>query len=802
MTSEYLEQQLVQSAWAYRSTSDALDALLELPSEAIQGHAQRNLWDAMKSIVGAGKDINELEIMQHLQSKGLLGPDGVYWQSYRGFLQSIAPQPIRQLQDAVWQQHVKRHSIDVLNNAIAKLEDPSTVPSEHVFQVSEALHGLALNATGNTQDDPFGDALADIAQHGKLVNGAAKQGAHFPSFRFEDAYPTPCGGVTVIAARTNVGKCHGKDTPILMHDGTVKMVQDIVVGDVVMGPDSKGRNVLSLARGREPMYRVTTRNKDSFTCNKSHILNLRMARTTCGYKKGELVNISVEDYLASSDRFKFVAKAWFTDALTFCNESSDHIIPPYILGIWLGDGTSMGASITKNDADVTDHFCAYAESLGMRIRVADKDRCPTFHASKVDTTTNAIKDKLRELGVYGNKHIPHSYLVASIEDRMELLAGLLDTDGHYGKTGYEFVCKSPEFAAGFEFLCRSLGFYCKMKKTIKTCTNNGVVGEYYRGFVAGDIASIPLRCKRKQVPAEYRRIKNALNQRFDIEPIGEGDYYGFTVDGDSLYVLGNFCVTHNSLLGFTYVKETIEKGKPVIWVNLDMPKDQIKAKLAACISGVPQDDIQKHGVKTEDDRGRVIRAYGLLREYCTLLHFPAHTPWERIRGQLVKAIRKTGASAVFIDHFTQIGREKSYGQRDDSQYAYISTSIKNVAQTYGVAVCLLVQINRSGATGEPGLHELVATGSLEQDATGVVTLWPVEMQDTQAITQKNDNLFGTNKASVETGEKWKNVDTIRMRLAKSQIGVAGITIDLIRKGPINRFEENERETEWRSKELF
>lgn len=796
MPTEYLEQKLVQSAWAYRTTSHALDAILEVPSEAFQGHAQRHLWDAMRHVAFRGKELSEVEVMQYLQGKGLLGPEGMYWQTFKGYLQTSEPQPILPLRDAVWNAHIKRGAAKLIEEAMAKLEDPSIVPSELVFSVSESLHNLAINSGTDDQGDPFGDAMADIAHHGKLVTGAAEQGAHFPSQLFENSYPIPKGGVTIISARTNVGKCHGINTPILMHDGTVKMVQDIVVGDLVMGPDSNPRTVLSLASGQEQMYRVTTRNGDTFTCNESHILNLRMARGTNGAKRGDTVNISVRDYLSSRDSFKDNAKSWFSDAIEFGSEKSELPIPAYVFGVWLGDGTSRGASVTKGDWDVVRHFCEYAESLGMYIRVSDKDRCPTYHASKTEWLTNSISDKLRNLGVFGNKHIPRAYLVASIEDRMDLLAGLLDTDGHFATGGYEFVCKNKQFADDFEFLCRSLGFYCKMRKTTKTCTNTGAVGEYYRGFVAGDLLRIPLRCVRKRPPANYRRVKNALNQRFDIEPIGIGEYYGFTVDGDSLYVLGNFCVTHNSLWGFTSVKSTIEHGKHVIWVNLDMPKEQIKAKLASCISGVKQDDIQKHGIQSEEDRSKVINAYGLLREYCTLLHFPAHTTWDKIRPQLIKAIRKTGASAVFIDHFTQIGRDKAHGQRDDTQFAYISTSIKNLAQSYGVAVCLLVQINRSGATGEPGLNELVATGSLEQDATGVITLWPEEMADTQEVTRRNDNLFGTSKADVTTGDKWKNVDTIKMRLAKSQIGVAGTVVNLIRKGPINRFEELERATRW------
>src|SRR5690606_5828158 len=75
----------------------------------------------------------------------------------------------------------------------------------------------------------------------------------------------PCGG----------GKCLGKDTPVMMYDGRVKPVQDIRVGDLLIGPDSQPRTVLSLARGREMMYRITPTKGDPYVVNASHILSLR-----------------------------------------------------------------------------------------------------------------------------------------------------------------------------------------------------------------------------------------------------------------------------------------------------------------------------------------------------------------------------------------------------------------------------------------------------------------------------------------------------------------------------------------------
>ena len=103
------------------------------------------------------------------------------------------------------------------------------------------------------------------------------------------------GGGGILEVPCGRGKCLGKNTPVLMYNGTIKMVQDIVVGDVLMGDDSTPRNVLTLARGRETMYKIkdlSSPNMDiSYTVNASHILSLREpgSKTT--------VDMSISEYL-------------------------------------------------------------------------------------------------------------------------------------------------------------------------------------------------------------------------------------------------------------------------------------------------------------------------------------------------------------------------------------------------------------------------------------------------------------------------------------------------------------------------
>ena len=100
---------------------------------------------------------------------------------------------------------------------------------------------------------------------------------------------------------TGSGKCMSANTPILMFDGSVKMVQDVSVGDLLMGPDSEYRRVESTCRGREMMYRITPNKGDAFECNESHILALQYSDAEHG---NAFRNVSVRDYLSLSKNEK------------------------------------------------------------------------------------------------------------------------------------------------------------------------------------------------------------------------------------------------------------------------------------------------------------------------------------------------------------------------------------------------------------------------------------------------------------------------------------------------------------------
>lgn len=355
-------------------------------------------------------------------------------------------------------------------------------------------------------------------------------------------------GYGIIQAPTGWGKCLGRGTPVMKYDGSVLPVEDIRVGDLLMGPDSVSRRVVSTCQGREQLYKITPTKGEPYVVNESHILSLKVSRT----KKSQpvkVVNIGVKDYLQQSKTFHHRAKGWRA-AVDFSEELPLHVnVPPYILGVWLGDGTSKLPAITSADFEIVEELTQYAQRLNLSLRKEEVEgKCPVYHLTSGKVRNNPLLDALRSLNVLDNKHVPRAYLTASRQNRLELLAGLIDSDGHLKDGGgFDFISKLETLADSVCFLARSLGLAAYKKSCRKKC-QTGVEGDYFRVGISGDCSIVPCRVARKKSQTR-RQKKDPLVVGIKVEPIGEGDYFGFELEGpDRLFLLGDFTVTHNTVV--------------------------------------------------------------------------------------------------------------------------------------------------------------------------------------------------------------------------------------------------------------
>ena len=353
------------------------------------------------------------------------------------------------------------------------------------------------------------------------------------------------GGQRAIFAQFGLGKCHGAGTRILMADCSIKNVEDIEIGDQLMGDDGTPRNVLSLARGQEELYRVTLKNKDSYTCNKSHIFSLKVSDKFQGNGYGEIVDMELTQYMSVPYFRRKNCLKHYKVPLEFPKQ--DIPFDPYLYGAWLGDGHQkmLAWTINSRDTEIVERITAFAASQNLTVRETKGYGCSSyFLVRNQDKRGRAPQcDEfyfVQGSVVNGEKRIDWRYLKNSRETRLQLLAGIIDTDGHNIDKCLEVSTKWAGLKDDILFLARSLGF--SVTHTPKIV--NGAT--YWRIWISGGTHLIP--CVTRKKPETRRQIKNPLAYGFDVDPIGVGDYYGFVIDGNHRYLLADFTVTHNTLM--------------------------------------------------------------------------------------------------------------------------------------------------------------------------------------------------------------------------------------------------------------
>lgn len=336
--------------------------------------------------------------------------------------------------------------------------------------------------------------------------------------------------------------CHAKGQGILMFDGSVRLVEEVDTGDLLMGPDSTPRQVTRLCRGFGDMYRIKPVKGKPFIINSEHILTLIHTVS------GNLTDISVNDYLSWNITKKHTHK------LLRCQvefaERKNLIIEPYFLGLLLGDGClTHGAAVAKPGQFILEEMNHQAEMHGLKVRTAWRSENNSTHfitKGYKGNGENQLLQKLRSIGISGcksgDKFIPEEYKTASFHDRMDVLAGLLDTDGHLSTGVFYYISKSKQLANDVVFVARSVGLAAYISECEKGC-QTGAAGTYYRVCISGNCSFIPCRRNRAE---PRRQKKDVLRTGFTIDPVGHGPYYGFTLGGDGRYLMDDFTVTHNS----------------------------------------------------------------------------------------------------------------------------------------------------------------------------------------------------------------------------------------------------------------
>lgn len=218
-----------------------------------------------------------------------------------------------------------------------------------------------------------------------------------------------------ISLPPRVGKAIGKNAPVLTRGGWKKH-GDLKVGDMVIGLDGKYKKVLAVHPRCRMDYRVDFTNGQSLTCSKEHewLVFDRARQSMAVYTTEEITKRIIR---AADGHFMF----GLPHRKAIEGEEKSLRIPPYIMGLWLGCG-KCGTALVRMSRDNP------AIKRMRRDGVIEQET----HKLGQKFTDYLIKDLLtglKEYGILDKKRIPLDYILSSINQRMELLAGLVDSCG-------------------------------------------------------------------------------------------------------------------------------------------------------------------------------------------------------------------------------------------------------------------------------------------------------------------------------------------------------------------------------------
>ena len=617
------------------------------------------------------------------------------------------------------QKHIQRELIGVSTRTIRDAYEDTTDVFNLLDEAEKGLFAITQNNLSRSYESMgslSSKVLKQIEELSKKEDGLTGVPTGFTDLDRLTSGWQP-SDLIIVAARPGMGKCLGKGTLVLMYDGTLRKVEDLVAGELLMGNDSTPRIILSTTRGEEMMYWVRQHKGIDYRVNESHILSLKGIATAASPAPGEVLNISVKEYLQQSEAFKSSYKGYKT-AVDFAEKPVP--VHPYYLGLWLGadSNTSLPPEtfvfIPESEGQSLYSVKQQASQVQSEVQI-DKDRQPPMGHS--------LQGLLQDLGVWDNKQVPQNYLINSKTNRLELLAGLMDGAGHnlVLSKGIEISLKSEKLARGVKFLGDSLGFRTVLTEEKAVDIATGTDTEGWRLCFYGEQGQIPLRILREQ-PNPWESSKNWQLTDIRVEADTVDEYYGFELDGNGLFLLEDMTVTHNtSMVLAVALNAALDFGKGVALFSLEMASTQLVQRLISMESEIPAtkfrngklEDYEWQMLQTTVERLNSVPIY--------IDDTPAINIFE-LRAKCRRLKQQHDIQLIIIDYLQLMtgSTDSSRGGNREQEIGSISRALKSLAKELNVPVIALSQLSRAvevrGGSKRPQLSDLRESGSIEQDA--------------------------------------------------------------------------------------
>ena len=383
--------------------------------------------------------------------------------------------------------------------------------------------------------DDLPENFVPVLAETKVVNKKGKPycGTFDILFYYVDEPESPKNGLLIFDYK-------GLDinTPILTDCGWKQMGQ-IEIGDVVFDKNGEKTNVIGVSEiKKKPRYKITFDNNDEIIADGEHRWEIYFWYTKEHPKTVIMTTEEILLFMNNNDRKKIINIPRVMNNKPIVSTSHTLPLDPYVLGVWLGDGSSSCSYITNMYEEIFEEIKRRGYQVGEDVSNGGSGKAKT-------RCVKNIRSVLKELNLLNNKHIPESYLLSSYENRLLLLKGIMDTDGYYNTKRKRFVLTTTHYeqVVFCKQLLSSLGIKSTIVKCKKYCNEKQIDG-FDLTFTTELYPFLVRKIKTNVVKTNKRDFKNIKK----IEKIEEGLTKCIEVDSPTHTFLCDYSltVTHNT----------------------------------------------------------------------------------------------------------------------------------------------------------------------------------------------------------------------------------------------------------------
>jgi replicative DNA helicase len=515
------------------------------------------------------------------------------------------------------------------------------------------------------------------------------------------------GDLVIVAGRPSMGKAQPLDSRVRTPGGW-KSMGELAVGDALASVDGRPSIVTGIhPQGVRQVYRIVFSDGRSAECCAEHLW-----RVHCRHWPQPRV-LATAEILVLLGRVRYRDRLWIDLPSGDFGHAEELPVDPWVLGALLGDGSLCGTAVRfsgKAEETLARLRARAAEGLALvpaggcdwRLVQQDRGKQAGHHGQKA----NPLEQSLERLGLWGrtsgDKFIPRLYLDAPRAARLDLLRGLLDTDGWAERWGtVRLSTASPRLAQDLAELVRSLGGWCSIRGKRPTCT---VGGERRAGAPAWvctishpDPASLFL-VSDKQARVAGGRRRRKLPVIRSIEPSRVAATQCISVSHPSrLYLTDDYVVTHNTAFSLNIGEHVaVDQGLPVAVFSMEMGATQLAMRMVCSVGRLDQQRLRT-GRLIDDDWPRLTSAIQKMQEAQLFIdETPALNSLE-LRARARRLSRQCGQLGMIIVDYLQLmaGSSSSSGENRATEISEISRGLKALAKELHCPVVALSQLNRS-----------------------------------------------------------------------------------------------------------